>query len=71
MVKKINLFLLMILLSGLSLAQTKITLNDAIQIALQKNTTLNQTENNISSQESAVTAAYGNFLPSLGAFASW
>lgn len=71
MVKKINLFLLMILLSGLSLAQTKITLNDAIQIALQKNTTLNQVENNISSQESEVTAAYGNFLPSLGAFASW
>lgn len=71
MVKKMNVFLLIILLFGFSSAQTKITLNDAIKLALQKNTILNQTENNLSSQESGVTAAYGNFLPSLGAFASW
>lgn len=71
MANKLKLFFLITLISGVSLAQTKITLKDAIQIALQKNTSLNQAENNISAQESGVTSAYGNFLPSLGAFASW
>ncbi len=71
MIMNLKYFLLIFLISGLSFAQTKITLKDAIQLALQKNTILNQAENNILSQESGLTAAYGNFLPSLNGFASW
>ncbi|AFH49408.1 Outer membrane protein TolC [Ignavibacterium album JCM 16511] len=71
MITNIKFFLVIFLISGLSFAQTKITLKDAIQLALQKNTILNQAENNILSQESGVTAAYGNFMPSLSGFASW
>lgn len=71
MITKLKTFLLIFLISGLSIAQTKITLKDAIQLALQKNTTLNQAENNILSGESGLMAAYGNFLPSLSGFASW
>lgn len=71
MITNFKYLFLIILISGLSFAQTKITLKDAIQLALQKNTILNQAENNILSQESGVTAAYGNFMPSLSGFASW
>uniref|UniRef100_A0A7V3E7F1 TolC family protein n=1 Tax=Ignavibacterium album TaxID=591197 RepID=A0A7V3E7F1_9BACT len=71
MVTNFKFFLLIILTSNLSLAQTKLTLKDAINLALQKNTVLNQAENNILSQESGLNAAYGNFLPSLSGFASW
>lgn len=71
MIAKTKIFLFILIISGTSIAQTKITLSDAIQLALQKNTTLNQAENNILSQESGLTAAYGNFLPSVSGFASW
>lgn len=71
MVTNFKFFLLIILIGNLSLAQTKLTLKDAINLALQKNTVLNQAENNILSQESGLNAAYGNFLPSLSGFASW
>ncbi|WP_290661543.1 TolC family protein [Ignavibacterium sp.] len=71
MIAKTKIFLFILIISGTSIAQTKITLSDAIQLALQKNTTLNQAENNILSQESGLTAAYGNFLPSFSGFASW
>ncbi len=52
-------------------SQTKITLNDAISIALKNNTILNQTGNNILSQESSLKSAYGNLIPSLSAQGSW
>lgn len=48
-------------------AQKVLTLNDAINIALQKNTTLQKNLNNIKNYESGLLAAYGNFLPSLNA----
>ncbi len=51
--------------------QTKINLNDAISLALKNNTILNQTKNNILSQESSLKSAYGNLLPSLNAQGSW
>ncbi|MCS7053790.1 MAG: TolC family protein [Ignavibacterium sp.] len=51
--------------------QTKITLDEAIKIALQKNTSLNQAKNNIISQESALKSAYGNLFPSLSVQGSW
>ncbi|MEO8399102.1 MAG: TolC family protein, partial [Ignavibacteriaceae bacterium] len=55
------------LISFGTFAQKLLTLDGAIKIALQRNSTLKKTENNISTFESNLKAAYGNFLPSLGA----
>ena len=52
-------------------AQEELTLQKAIQIALHKNSSLQKNENNISSFESNVQTAYGNFLPTLDVGASW
>lgn len=49
--------------------QTQMSLEEAIRIALQKNTTIKQFDNNILTFESSKMAAYGNFLPSLNASA--
>jgi outer membrane protein len=54
-----------------SFAQKTLSLDEAINIALNKNTTLQKNENSIKSYESDVKAAYGNFLPTLGAFGYW
>lgn len=59
-----------LLLANFSFTQQRLTLEDAIRIALQKNTTLQQVQNNISTYESAKMAAYGNFLPTIGASGS-
>lgn len=52
-------------------SQNQLTLEDAIRLALQKNTTLRQFDNSIATYESSKLAAYGNFLPSLSASGSW
>jgi outer membrane protein len=59
-----------LLLANFSFTQQRLTLEDAIKIALQKNTTLQQVQNNISTYESTKMAAYGNFLPTIGASGS-
>ena len=51
--------------------QTELTLDQAIRLALQKNSGLIAQENELLRSETSVTAAYGNFLPDLGAFGSW
>lgn len=53
------------------LAQKELTLDQAIKIALQKNTGLITQENEIARGETSVDAAYGNFLPNLNASASF
>jgi len=53
------------------LSQEKLTLDEAIKIALQKNSGLITQENELSRSESALDAAYGKFLPDLGAYGSW
>jgi outer membrane protein len=53
------------------LPQNLLTLDEAIKIALQKNTALISQKNELSRGESGVDAAYGNFLPDLNAFGSW
>lgn len=53
------------------LAQDQLTLDQAIKIALQKNTTLLTQQNELSRSESSVDAAYGNFLPDLGVSGNW
>ena len=65
--------LLIFLLSLAGYPQKLLTLDEAINIALQRNTSLQKSVNGIKSYESNVTAAYGNLLPTLGAQAgfSW
>jgi outer membrane protein len=52
-------------------AQRTLTLDEAIKIALQKNTVLQKGMNNLESNHSNVKSAYGGLLPSLGAGGSW
>jgi outer membrane protein len=65
--------LLIFLLSLTGYSQKLLTLEEAINYALQRNTLLQKSANGIKSYESNVTAAYGNLLPTLGAQAgfSW
>ena len=56
-----------------SFGQNKLSLDQAIKIALQKNTTLKKAENNLDVSKSNVKVAYGKFLPSISGNAgfSW
>ncbi len=67
--KKIILCLF-ILISTIS-AQKKLTLEDAISIALQRNTALIKTKNNLLSNQSQLKNAYGELLPTINAQAQW
>jgi outer membrane protein len=64
---------LIFLLSFAGYSQKLLTLDEAINIALQRNTSLQKSVNSIQSYESNVNAAYGSLLPTLGAQAgfSW
>ena len=69
---KFFIFLFLLLISVVSVyPQTELTLDQAIRLALQKNSGLISQENELLRSESNLTAAYGNFLPDLGAFGSW
>jgi outer membrane protein len=59
------------LIAGSSLPQEKLTLENAIGIALHKNSTYLKSASQLKGFESNVQASYGNFLPTLGANASW
>lgn len=59
------------LYSNTILPQEKLTLDDAIGIALHKNSTFLKSASQIEGFESGVQAAYGNFLPTLDASARW
>ncbi len=63
------LFLSIFALSGYG--QSQLSLDEAISIALQRNTMLRKASNQIDAYESNVKAAYGNFLPSLSANGNW
>lgn len=63
--------LFLIILSVTTFSQNALTLDEAIKIALQRNTDLKRSVNNIKSFESNVKTAYGNLLPSIGASGSW
>src|ERR1035437_8868901 len=60
-----------ILLSVTGYSQKLLTLEEAVNIALQRNTILQKSVNSIDSYQSNVKAAYGNLLPTLGAQGSW
>ena len=72
--KSMKLFLIatLILFSNIaSFSQKQLTLDEAISIALQKNSGLISNENEKLRSEANVDAAYGNFLPNLNAYGSW
>jgi outer membrane protein len=69
---KLFLASFLILLSASSiLAQKELTLDQAIRIAIQKNSGLLTQENELAKGESGLTAAYGSFLPTLDLNAGW
>lgn len=52
-------------------AQKKLSLDEAISIALQRNTSLIKSKNSLEGNESQLKNAYGSLLPTLGARAEW
>ncbi len=69
--KKIAILLLLVLTASSLYAQKTLTLDDAISIALQRNTNLIKSKNNLSTSEARLRSAYGDLLPNLGASGSW
>ncbi|MGK9369814.1 TolC family protein [Melioribacter sp. Ez-97] len=69
--KKVILPLLIILTAIPITAQKKLTLDKAISIALDRNTALIKTRNNLESNYSQLKNAYGELLPSFGLQAQW
>ena len=52
-------------------AQSKLTLNEAISIALQRNSSLIKSKNGLSASKQNLKNAYGDLLPNLGLNGSW
>lgn len=69
--RKLLLLVFTLCLTMGTYAQEKLTLDKAISIALNKNTTLIKTVNNLKTSEIQKTSAYMDLLPSLGTSASW
>lgn len=63
--------LILLLFITSSYGQKNLSLDEAINIALKRNTVLQRNINNIESAQSNVKASWGNFLPSLGAQGQW
>ena len=74
MIVRCTAYILSILtVMGTGRAQQPMTLSleGAVQLALEKNSTVVQARNTIDARQSSVTAAYGQFLPSIGANGDW
>lgn len=65
------ILLLAIIYNSNNYAQQKLTLSDAITIALHQNTNLIKSQNNLQLNSSAIKSAYGNLLPNLSLNGSW
>ena len=65
------LLLMTFLLSINAMAQKSISLDDAVKIALQGNTTLAKSVTSLRTNTSNLKAAYGQLLPSLSAQGNW
>jgi outer membrane protein len=62
---------LILTFSVISFGQNVLTLDQAINIALKRNTTLQKSTNNMMSSESNYKASLGGLLPSISASGSW
>ncbi len=69
--KFISSLILILFLPCILYGQKSISLDDALNIALQRNSTLQKSLNTIKSYEAGVKSSYGNLLPSIGAQGSW
>lgn len=69
--KRMWVFILSLFLSANLFAQEKLTLDEAITIALQRNPNLIKGKNFLTYDKANVKNAYGNLLPSLGVSGSW
>lgn len=69
--KKLILALITIVLTIPVSGQKLLTLQEAVSIALQKNTSLIKVKNTLESSEIQLKSAYGDLIPTLGANASW
>ncbi|MCL6100731.1 MAG: TolC family protein, partial [Bacteroidetes bacterium] len=64
--KRILILFLILAIAVPSFAQKKLSLQEAISIALQRNSALIKSKNNLESSQSQLTNAYGQLLPNLG-----
>lgn len=69
--KKMILALITIVLTIPVSGQKLLTLQEAVSIALQRNTSLIKVKNTLESSETQLKSAYGDLIPTLGANASW
>lgn len=70
--KKHTILIIAVLQAALAFGQVKtITLEQARQIALERNIDVAQSQNNVESAQASSLAASGNYLPTLSASASW
>jgi outer membrane protein len=52
-------------------AQRKITLDEAVSIALNQNTDILKSQNSLNTYKAGIKSAYGNFLPTLSVSSGW
>lgn len=69
--KKYLVLFCALMLSTSLFAQKKLTLQEAVSIALQRNSNIIKSQNNLEVSKSNLKSAWGNLLPSLGAQGSW
>lgn len=60
-----------LLITGGIFAQKKLSLQDAVTIALNRNINVIKTQNSLATYKANVKTAYGSFLPNLSAGGSW
>lgn len=69
--KKLMILILTLFITTVSFSQTDLTIEKAIQIALQKNSALVKAKYNLESSKASVKSAYGKLLPSFGVNGGW
>ena len=69
--KRFLVLLFVITITTVSFSQTKLTLNEAIKIALQRNSALVKAKYNLESSKASVKSAWGDLLPNLGVRSGW
>lgn len=69
--KYYGIVLATVFLFSTSFAQKKLTLDESISIALNSNTSLVKSQNNLITQEASIKTAYGDLIPTLGISGSW
>lgn len=69
--KKYLLLLLTLILASASFAQEKLTLEESIQIALQRNSALVKAKYNLETSKANIKSAYGDLLPNFGISGRW